>query len=64
MFLLKLLVLTEILDQLIKLQGMISQAQTLTREKVGGKNDTEIAIDDTLYELPEHGEQHWDLGMD
>ena len=41
-----------------------SQAQTLTREKVGGKNDTEIAIDDTLYELPEHGEQHWDLGMD
>ena len=43
---------------------MISQAQTLTREKVGGKNDTEIAIDDTLYELPEHGEQHWDLGMD
>ena len=31
-----------------------SQTKTLTMEKVKEKNDTKLAIDDTLYELPEH----------
>ena len=33
-----------------------SQTATLTREKVKEKNDTQTAIDDTLYELPENTE--------
>ena len=31
-----------------------SQTKTLTTEKVKEKNDTKLAIDDTLYELREH----------
>ena len=30
-----------------------SQIQSLTREKAKEKNDTQLAIDDTLYELPQ-----------
>ena len=36
-----------------------SQSQTLTREKAKEKNDTQLAIDDTVYELPEDTVSNW-----
>ena len=40
-----------------------SQTQTLTREKAKEKNDTQFAIDDTLYKLLEDTVLEWGDGL-
>ena len=40
-----------------------TETQALTREKAKEKNDTQFAIDDTLYELPEDTVLEWGDGL-